>query len=194
MLARPGQLPTRPGWSFEPKWDGFRAIVRTGDEYTVRSRRGWNMTELLPEFASLPVRGVFDGELVAFGNDRKPSFRQVCRRMLERDVSVPVTLVVFDFLELDGETTIRLPYRRRRELLETLNFAGCWQLCPRYDDGPALWHAIREHQLEGVVAKRLSEPYRPGERSWVKRKNPEWPRFEAEREAAIRERQRRPRG
>ena len=38
MLARPGQLPTRPGWSYEPKWDGFRAIIRTGDDYAVRSR------------------------------------------------------------------------------------------------------------------------------------------------------------
>lgn len=61
MLAKPGLLATGRGWSFEPKWDGFRAIVRTGDEYTVRSRRGWLMTELLPEFASLPVEGVFDG-------------------------------------------------------------------------------------------------------------------------------------
>jgi ATP-dependent DNA ligase len=41
-----------------------------------------------------------------------------------------------------------------------------------------------------VVAKRLGEPYRPAERSWIKRKNPEWPRYEAERLAAIRDRQR----
>jgi hypothetical protein len=41
------------------------------------------------------------------------------------------------------------------------------------------------------VAKRLDEPYRPGERSWTKRKNPEWPRYEAEREAIVRERERR---
>jgi ATP-dependent DNA ligase len=51
----------------------------------------------------------------------------------------------------------------------------------------------QELHLEGIVAKRDSEPYRPGERTWIKRKNPEWPRFEAERDAAIRERQRRPR-
>jgi hypothetical protein len=42
------------------------------------------MTELLPEFSSLPVRGVFDGELVAFGNDGKPSFERICRRILQR--------------------------------------------------------------------------------------------------------------
>jgi bifunctional non-homologous end joining protein LigD len=180
MLARSGPLPTRPGWSFEPKWDGFRAIVRTGDDYTVRSRRGWLMTEHLPEFASLSIRGVFDGELVAFGNDGKPSFDRICRRILQRDRSVPVALVVFDLLDLDGDPTMRLPYRHRRELLESLDFAGC-QLCPRFDDAPALWQAVQEHRLEGVVAKKLDERYRPGERTWIKRKNPEWPRYEAER-------------
>lgn len=111
---------------------------------------------------------------------------RICRRILERDGSVPVALVVFVALELDGETTDRLPYRRRRELLEALGFAGPYQLCPRFDDGAALWQAIREHRLEGVVAKRLHEPFWPGERTWIKKKNPEWPRYEAEREAAIR--------
>jgi hypothetical protein len=78
--------------------------------------------------------------------------------MLANDKAVPLVLVLFDVLELDGKPTIRLPYRRRRELLELLDFAGVCQLCPRFDDGAALWHAIREHQLEGVVAKRLDEP------------------------------------
>lgn len=50
-----------------------------------------------------------------------------------------------------------------------------------------------EQRLEGVVAKRLDEPYRPGERRWIKKKNPAWPRYEAKREAIIRERERRSR-
>jgi hypothetical protein len=66
---------------------------------------------------------------------------------------------------------------------EELDLAGMSQLCPRFDDGAALWQAIREHQLEGVSRKRLDEPYRPGERSWIKKENPGCPRFEAEREA-----------
>jgi bifunctional non-homologous end joining protein LigD len=49
MLSYPGQLPSGSVWSFELKWDGFRAIVFTEDGFTVRSRRGWNMTPLLPE-------------------------------------------------------------------------------------------------------------------------------------------------
>jgi hypothetical protein len=90
MLAKPGPLPAGRGWSFEPNWDGFRAIVHSGENYTIRSRRGWLMTELLPEFASIPVEGVFDGELVAFGADGLPSFGLLSRRILHGDKSIPV--------------------------------------------------------------------------------------------------------
>ena len=106
--------PIRPaahkrGWAFEPKWDGFRAIVRTGPDYMVSGRRGWPMAEFLPEFSSLPITGVFDCELVAFGNDGKPSFHRLCQRMLNRQQGIAVALVVFDVLALDEEPTIALP-------------------------------------------------------------------------------------
>ena len=55
MLARSGWLPLEHGWSYELKWDGFRAMVRTGEGFRVCSRRGWNMTALLPELEALPV-------------------------------------------------------------------------------------------------------------------------------------------
>jgi bifunctional non-homologous end joining protein LigD len=64
MLSRPGPLPAGAGWSFELKWDGFRAIVSTADSFEVRSRRGWNTTEVLPELRKLPSGLVLDGELV----------------------------------------------------------------------------------------------------------------------------------
>src|SRR5690242_2137420 len=72
MLARSGRLPTDSGYAFELKWDGFRALVRTGSDFRVRSRRGWNMTELLPELRELPVDAILDGELVALGEDEWP--------------------------------------------------------------------------------------------------------------------------
>jgi bifunctional non-homologous end joining protein LigD len=126
MLAKPGALPTASGWSFEPKWDGFRAIVRSGDNYTVRSRRGWLMTDLLPEFACIPVEGVFDGELVAFGSDGLPSHERLTRRILHGDKSIPVALMLFDVLEVEGLSTMQQPYRERRETLELLSFEnGC---------------------------------------------------------------------
>jgi ATP-dependent DNA ligase len=66
---------------FEVKWDGFRALVSTIDGLRIRSRRGWDMTPLLPELRSLPAGFVFDGELVAFDNGL-PHFPHLTRRLL----------------------------------------------------------------------------------------------------------------
>jgi bifunctional non-homologous end joining protein LigD len=97
MLARSGTLPTRGDWNYEVKWDGFRAIVSTeGAPLRVRSRRGWNMTPLVPELSALPVAGTFDGELVAFGEDGTPDFPLLCEKMLMRRPNIAVTYVVFD--------------------------------------------------------------------------------------------------
>jgi ATP-dependent DNA ligase len=60
------------------------------------------MTDLLPEFAGIPVEGVLDGELVAFGADGLPSFDRVSRRMLHGDTRIPVALVLFDVLEVEA--------------------------------------------------------------------------------------------
>lgn len=75
MLARSARPPDEDGYAYEPKWDGFRAIVPGGSELCVRSRRGWNMTSRLPELAVLPVDAVLDGELVAIGDDGWPYSR-----------------------------------------------------------------------------------------------------------------------
>ena len=84
MLSRPGPLPSGSGWSFELKWDGFRALVSTEDGLRVRSRRGWNMTELIPELRGLAAGLVLDGELVAWKRSQ-PYFPHICRRVLNRD-------------------------------------------------------------------------------------------------------------
>jgi len=56
MLARTGPLPSRGRWAYEVKWDGFRALVRAGDDFRVRSRRGWDMTALVPELKVFRLR------------------------------------------------------------------------------------------------------------------------------------------
>ena len=61
MLARSERLPASGDYSFEVKWDGFRAIVSTEGALRVRSRRGWDMTEHVMFLAQLPVRAVLDG-------------------------------------------------------------------------------------------------------------------------------------
>ena len=125
MLARSGSLPTRGDWSYELKWDGFRAIVSTeGVPLRVRSPRGWNMTKLVPELAALPVAATFEGELVAFDNDGVPDFPLVCERMLMRRQHVRIAYLIFDVLSLDGRSLMSQPYIERRRQLEALDLNG----------------------------------------------------------------------
>ena len=190
MLAKSGKLPTRGEWSYEVKWDGFRAIVSTEGRLRVRSRRGWNMTPHVGFLEQLPVRAVLDGELVAFDSEGKPDFERVCERMLYRHAEVPLIFLAFDVLSVDGRDLRAKPYKERRGILAGLGLEGSqWRVPEAFDDGPALWEAICEHELEGLVAKRSHEPYLCGERSWVKVKNRSYWRYELEREGAIRSRQ-----
>jgi bifunctional non-homologous end joining protein LigD len=182
MLARSGPLPSGD-YSYELKWDGFRAIVGRNDLFRVRSRRGRDMTALLPELADLPVDGVFDGELVGFA-DGKPHFPLVCERLLHRARRVSLTFVIFDVLEIEHEPTLDWPYARRRGLLEELKLReGPWFVPDVYDDGAALFAGVCEQGLEGVVAKRRGERHRPGERRWIKTKNRDYWRYGEELES-----------
>src|SRR5262249_4930404 len=160
MLARSGPIPTRSDWAFEVKWDGFRAIVSTEGPLRVLSRRGWNMTELVPGLAALPVTATLDGELVAFGADGSPDFPLLCERMLMRRLGIAVTYMIFDLLSLDGRSLLNEPYAKRRAELEALDLNDVrWQTPETFDDGEALFEAVCAHELEGVVAKRLNSCY-----------------------------------
>src|SRR5262245_6586706 len=156
MLSRPGPLPQTTGWSYEVKWDGFRAIVSTEDGLRVRSRRGWNMTSALPELAGLPAGVVLDGELVAW-RDGERYFPNICRRILMADRSIRLTYMVFDLIAVAGEDLTEMPLRERRARVERLELEGpAWTTPPVFEDGEALWTAVCERGLEGVVAKRLT--------------------------------------
>jgi bifunctional non-homologous end joining protein LigD len=187
MLAKAGAIPSGNGWIFEPKLDGFRCLVCThGGRFLARSRRGWDMTARLPELArALPIDVQLDGEVVAWDRDGHPDWHLLGRRMLHGDLSIPVTLMVFDVLAAEGLSVGSQPYSERRMLLEALD-VECpgVQLVATFEDGLALFDVICERGLEGVVAKRLRDPYRPGERLWVKTKNRETSRFAEERARA----------
>src|SRR5689334_10954110 len=89
----------------------------------------------------------------------------------------------FDVLSVDGDDCTRLPYSKRRAILEELNLNDeRWRTAQAFDDGEALWHAVGEHELEGVVAKKRSSRYASGERGWLKTKNRAYWRWELERE------------
>jgi bifunctional non-homologous end joining protein LigD len=159
MLSRPGPLPSGLGWSFELKWDGFRAVVSTEDGFYVRSRRGWNMTTVLPELRGLPAGLVLDGELVAWKGS-EPHFPLICRRVLNRDMSVPMTYVIFDLLRCHGRDLTRQTYEERRHELVKLGLDGStWTTCEAFEDGRALFAGVCELGYEGVVAKNRDSLY-----------------------------------
>lgn len=179
------RLPAEEGWAFEIKWDGVRAVARIESESVrIFSRRGDEISERYPELVSpTPLAGrtaTIDGEIVAIDDDGRPSFQLLQQRMgatspltvQRRAAETPVTFMAFDLLELDSEDATGRPYEQRRELLVALGLEGeHWQV-PRHHvgDGGALLEAARRQGLEGVVAKRLGSPYRPGTRSrdWLK--------------------------
>jgi bifunctional non-homologous end joining protein LigD len=89
--------------------------------------------------------------------------------------------MVFDVLAGEGLLMTTRPYQQRRELLETLVVEQpTVRLVATFEDGRALFDVMCERDLEGVVAKRLRDRYRPGERGWVKTKNGATTRFAEE--------------
>ena len=174
MLATTSQsLPAGEEWVFEPKWDGFRAIVTvSGGEATFTSRRGNDLTSRFAEVARAVPRAlasseaVLDGELCALDDAGGSRFS-----LLQEGASS--VLVLFDLLELDSQSLVDEPLAKRRRKLEALvRSDGVVMVSPQFEDGNALLAAAREQQLEGVVAKRLDSRYQPGRRSseWHKLK------------------------
>ncbi len=172
MLATSAEhLPTGADWAFEPKWDGYRAIVAVqSGEARLASRNGNDLTQRFPEAARAMARslrspsGVLDGEVCSLDEEGRSSFG-----LLQRGGG-QIVLVVFDLLELDGERLLDLPLVERRKRLQAAidTRIGGVVLSPQFDDGEALLAAAREQGLEGVVAKRLPSRYQPGRRS------PDW--------------------
>jgi bifunctional non-homologous end joining protein LigD len=181
MLASssaPRQLTGR--WVLEPKFDGWRVIVAVDDTVRVWTRRGHELTARLPELAGLAEviepSVVLDGELVA-GQGRAGDFYGVLPRVAARTRRVPLTFVAFDVLAYDGPV-IDEPYRQRRALLDGLALHGpAWCTTPQLHGSVVdVLAACQQHDVEGIVAKRVESSYRPGERSldWLKVKTADW--------------------
>jgi len=174
-------LPTGEGWAYEFKWDGVRALMDVTDRgVRLVSRAGNDVTKGYPELVAQAAEvddALLDGEIVAFVAGR-PSFERLQQRMHVRGPelprlleTVPVTFVVFDVLRRFGVDLTARPFAERRATLDRFaeDHPG-WTLSPVFDDGPATLEVARAHGLEGVVAKRLAAPYRPGARTdeWCK--------------------------
>ncbi|WBB67898.1 non-homologous end-joining DNA ligase [Micromonospora sp. WMMD812] len=184
MLATSGALPSGPGWGYEFKWDGVRAIAYVAGEVRLLSRNDRDITRAYPELGGLADllgkrRAVLDGEIVALDGRGRPDFSALQHRMHVRAPSAalvkatPVRVYLFDILHLDGRDTTPLPYAERRAALQELDLGGESVDTPPYwtgDAGRDLATAAADLGLEGVVAKQLGSSYAPGRRSpaWVK--------------------------
>lgn len=191
MLAKPvDRLPasgTLPGGCvYEPKFDGYRALLFVDDVgCRVQSRRGHDISVSFPDIAEtaaeqLSAGVVLDGELVVWGDGRL-DFAELQRRLassataLRRAFSHPASFVAFDLLCADGQDARSSAFRDRRSALEALlaDVGPPLQLAPQttdYDEAQQ-WmsdYATESHGLEGVVAKGLEQPYRAGKRDWLK--------------------------
>jgi ATP-dependent DNA ligase len=162
-------LPVGEQWAYEPKYDGFRAIVFVdGDQVMIQSRAGRPLLRYFPELRFPPGRYVVDGEIVVDDGDGGQDFGALQQRIHPAESRIqmlaeetPARYVAFDLLALEDESWLGRPFRDRRAELETVASSGI-------DITPL----TREHEEaepwlrrgEGVVAKDLEAPYRPGER------------------------------
>jgi ATP-dependent DNA ligase len=173
-------IPVGPEWQYEPKWDGFRALVhRDGDEITIGSKNGQPLARYFPEIvaalSALPGDGFsLDGELVvpsagalsfdALQQRIHPAASRVA--MLAR--TTPAYYLVFDLLRENGTVFADRPLRERRIELERFAHAfragGALRVSPVTTDRAIVdaWFARVGGALDGVIAKRADRPYTPG--------------------------------
>jgi bifunctional non-homologous end joining protein LigD len=190
MLAEGGWDPfDDEAWWFEPKFDGIRSVTPMATDATrLVTRNGRDVTDKYPELRMVhelvdQVNAVLDAEIVAFDEDGRNSFEALQQRMNlsnEREIKrisgkIPVALVAFDLLWLDGRDLTGLALEQRRELLETIveQDHRLQVVTHVVGGGTAFADVARGLGLEGVVAKRIGSRYQPGRRS------PEWRKIKA---------------
>lgn len=182
MLATPSNsLPEGSEWLYEIKWDGFRALCFV-DHGAMRlvSRTGHNMDEQFPELTMLASNiaaktAILDCEVVCFDSAGRPSFERLQQRTGKATSisqrSYPVSLVAFDLLYCNGYDIRKSPLIERKQLLQALITPSPVLRVSEHFTGPGqqLLAAVREQQLEGVLAKVATSPYESGRSTcWLK--------------------------
>ena len=180
ILASRDQPFDDPDYLFEPKYDGFRGIVyasKLGCE--IRSRRDFpfdRFRDLCSRISGV-LRGrevILDGEVVSLNRQGKPVFRDLLRGQGF------IAFAAFDLLWLDGADLRSRHLAERKQLLGDLlpqDTGPLYKILTLEEHGRALFSAIRKMDLEGVVAKRKTDPYTP-ETEWYKIKNPGYSQVE----------------
>jgi ATP-dependent DNA ligase len=176
-------LPPGANWQFEPKWDGFRCLLfKDGSTIALQSKAGQPLGRYFPELVSAAAelrqpRTVLDGEIVIpAGDGGGTSFEALLQRIHPAESRIrrlaaetPARILLFDLLvDGAGRSLVREPLEARREALEreASALAGSFALSPATRDRRRAEAWLAGHEgTDGVVAKRLGEPYRSGERT-----------------------------
>jgi bifunctional non-homologous end joining protein LigD len=179
MAAQPvKRLPEGAQWLYEPKLDGYRALlIKSGKQLRILSRNEKDLTRMYPTVAAAGLRlkadqATIDGEIVALAKDGRPSFQALQHR--SSHAGHLIVFYAFDLLHLDGENLMAETLLERRARLPAI--VGDDVIIRLTLDLPgsvdAIVRALGAAGIEGVVAKRKDSTYQPGERSsdWVKLK------------------------
>ena len=164
------ELPSGAEWAYEPKLDGFRAIVFVdGEDFYVQSRGGKELRRYFPELSFAPGRWVLDGELVIRDSDGNLEFDSLQERihpaqsridLLSKEI--PAGYIVFDLLAEGDESLLETPLAERRARLEAIAAKAGLELTPLTPDADQAEKWL--NSIEGVMAKQLDAPYIPGKR------------------------------
>ena len=164
------QLPVGDEWAYEPKLDGFRAIVFVdGEDFYIQSRGGKDFNRYFPELSFGPGRWVLDGELVIRDGDGNLEFDAMQERIHPAQSRVellaeeiPATYMAFDLLAEGDESLLEAPLAERRARLEAIAAGAGVELTPLTPDTAQAERWLGS--IEGVMAKQLDAPYEPGKR------------------------------
>jgi bifunctional non-homologous end joining protein LigD len=165
-----------PGWAFELKLDGFRGLADTINCRMV-SKNGKRLQRFEPLLNALPLGYVFDGEIVALDGDGRPVFNDLLFGR-HQPVYVP-----FDLMIADGEDVRPAPLKERRALLGKIVRRYGLQKCePVLGEGKAAFKAACDLDLDGIIAKKLEDPYDTSRTKWWKILNPTYSQKEGRSE------------
>ena len=182
------QMPVGSEWIFQIKWDGVRVLSYfDGKEVKLFNRKLNDRTRIFPELTDMKSYMnahsiIVDGEVIALDSHGSPSFHEVMKRdgirridrVDQARLEVPIFYMIFDIIYVNGEWIHDYPLEERLKILqETVQPNPTIQLVPIEKDGHALWEVVKQHGLEGMVAKNLQSKYTINGKNanWMKVKN-----------------------
>jgi bifunctional non-homologous end joining protein LigD len=174
MAVSAATLPIGDDWSYEVKWDGYRAqAIKRGAVVSLASRNLKDFTSQFPGIVEAAARvrahdALIDGEIVALDAGGRPSFQALHHWAM---AGLSVAFYAFDLLHLDGRDLSRLPLDERRAMLKhVVGQSGLLLSEPLPGTAAQIGLAVRRLGLEGVIAKKRRSSYEAGKRSdaWVK--------------------------